>query len=254
MNDHELDELLDHWTAPSPPVLLRPRVRAEFRALRQPRKLRPLRKRWLAVTLLAAAALFAFLGNAISQTPAVIPAAWTVDSEFLRNGPNGSATIEMKATSYSVDGNEVLWSRSDPRNPMATAVFRAADVALPALGRAMGRAFGYPVIKRPVNSNYGYIPGCLDQPAGCLQVSHYFFFRAADTCLAGSVVGEQTILNHSTIGVRVPMGDSLRMTFWMAPDLACFALKIQVENRLPDGAFHLVSEKRAVRISATAGK
>lgn len=79
MNDTDLDELLDTWTAPAPPPLLRNRVRREF----QDRNPRPNRKRWVVVTLVAAAVLFALIGSAVSQTPSPVPAPWTADSEFV---------------------------------------------------------------------------------------------------------------------------------------------------------------------------
>jgi hypothetical protein len=72
MNDNDLDELLDGWTAPAPPPLMRNRLRAEFRA----RNSWPHRRRWLVITRLAAA-LFALMGNAISQTSSLVPAPLT---------------------------------------------------------------------------------------------------------------------------------------------------------------------------------
>jgi len=248
MNDTDLDELLDIWNAPAPPPLLRDRLRREF----QDRNPQPLRRRWVVVTLLAAAVLFALIGSAVSQTPSPVPAPWTADSEFVRYAPDGSSLVEMTATSYVLDGNEILWSRSDPRNPMATAFFRVADAALPAVGRALYRATNGRPIQRPATSRvFGFVMGCGEAPfTGCLTTAHYVFLRKSDTCIDGSVGGTKTILHHPTIGVLVQMGDSMRSTFWVAPDLGCFALRIDIEKRQADGVFHLVEEKRVVRISA----
>jgi hypothetical protein len=226
-------------------------VRREF----QDRNPRPNRKRWVVVTLVAAAVLFALIGSAVSQTPSPVPAPWTADSEFVSYGPDGSSVIEMNATSYAYAGIEVLLGRSDPRNPLATAFYRVADAAVPAVGRAMQRALGTPSKgPRPDDVRaFGYVTGCGDHSlTGCLQLEHYYFLKRPDTCIGGSVAGTQTILNHPTIGVLVQMGDSMRSTFWVAPDLGCFALRIGTEKRQPDGAFHLVEEKRVVRISTTA--
>jgi hypothetical protein len=44
------------------------------------------------------------------------------------------------------------------------------------------------------------------------------------------------------------MGGSIRMTWWMAPELGCFALRITTEEKQPDGTWRLVREKRALRI------
>ncbi len=206
----------------------------------------------MAITLLAAAALFALIGNAISQTPSPIPAPWAAESEFIRYAPDGSSVFEMAAISYSLNGHEIVWSRSAPHNPMSTALFGVADAALPALGRAMLRVSSGQTVPGPDNSHvFGYVTGCGGGAlTRCLQIEHYFFLRKPETCFDGSVVGKQTILNHQAIGVLAQMGDSKRSTFWLAPDLGCFALKIDVENRLPDGAFHLTEEKRVVRITA----
>jgi hypothetical protein len=38
------------------------------------------------------------------------------------------------------------------------------------------------------------------------------------------------------------------MTLWMSPNLGCFALRITLEARRPDGTFRLVSERRALRV------
>jgi hypothetical protein len=38
------------------------------------------------------------------------------------------------------------------------------------------------------------------------------------------------------------------MTWWTAPDLGCFSLRITAEEKRADGAWRLVSEKRALRI------
>jgi hypothetical protein len=111
---------------------------------------------------------------------------------------------------------------------------------LPALSGAtrsgIGRAFGFVV------SCGG---GALTR---CLQLERYYFERNPDTCISGTVIGHAMILNHSTIGVQEQPGDSMRVTLWLARDLGCFPLKTGIEYRLSDGAFHLYSEKRAVRI------
>jgi hypothetical protein len=39
------------------------------------------------------------------------------------------------------------------------------------------------------------------------------------------------------------------MTLWTAPDLGCFALRITIEERRPDGTFRLVSAKQALKVT-----
>jgi hypothetical protein len=248
MNDNDLDEFLDHWLAPPPSPLLRQRVLAEFRALNH----RP-RRRWLISVAVLGGALLALVSNAVPKTKSFIPAAWSVDSEFFRYAPDGSSINEMNTTSYSLDGNEIVWSRSDPRNPLEGAVFRAADVVLPAVSRAMRSGIGDPVAERQHDRALGFVVSCGGGAlTRCLQIEHYFFERHPSTCISGTVIGHAMILNHSTIGIQEQLSDSLRITLWLAPDLGCFALKAGIEYRLRDGVFHIESEKRASRISGEA--
>jgi len=43
--------------------------------------------------------------------------------------------------------------------------------------------------------------------------------------------------------------ESERMTIWVAPDLGCFALRIRSEQLGPDGAFHTVHVKQAIKVT-----
>jgi hypothetical protein len=65
----------------------------------------------------------------------------------------------------------------------------------------------------------------------------------------GAVVARETLLNHPTAAVQFPLGENQRMTWWTAPDLGCFALRITTEQKQPDGTFRLVREKRALRVN-----
>jgi hypothetical protein len=92
-------------------------------------------------------------------------------------------------------------------------------------------------------------------------LEHWFFARAENEpdapCAAGSVIGGETILGHSTIAVMRPLPNprptpsrpaAARITMWMAPDLGCFALRLAIEEQRPDGTFRLVSEKQALHV------
>jgi hypothetical protein len=84
-------------------------------------------------------------------------------------------------------------------------------------------------------------------------IEHYYHQRAeaagGTSCLAGEVVGRETILNYPTAAVQVLLWDRRRTTLWMSPDLGCFALRITIEVRRPDGSFHLVNEKEALKVT-----
>jgi hypothetical protein len=68
-------------------------------------------------------------------------------------------------------------------------------------------------------------------------------------CVYGPVVGHETILDHPTVAVQRRMDDRRRMMLWMAPDLGCFALRITIEEREPNGNSRLVLKKQATKVT-----
>lgn len=256
MNDTELDEILDKWSAPPVPASLRKRVRAGF----APRPQRRLRwtKSLVAAAVFAAAVFFLITTQASPQPPPPVP--WTVDSEFLRHADDGSSSIEMYSTSYESTGpnaNEILLSRSIPGNPFKTALGQALDVTLPALGKLHMRVLRVVApgmvekIERSERSRppgISFVTGC--NPAdGCLVLQHFGFLKAPAGCVAEPIVDRATILNHPTEAIRARWTEHGRMTLWMAPDLGCFALKVTYEEERPDGTFHLVAAKQAMKVT-----
>jgi hypothetical protein len=251
MTDNELDEILDKWTAPSVPPSLRARVRAGFPA--PPRRTFRWRKSLIAAAVLAAVAFFLIATDASPQPPASTP--WTVDSEFLRYADDGSSSIEMYSTSYESNGNEVLLSRSAPANPFKTALARAADVVIPIHNRLMRRIMVDPKLLEQVQKvrarhpGVSFITGC--DLYTCLLLDHSGYARdpSGTGCLAEAIVDRATILNYPTEAVRERWTEHGRMTLWMAPALGCFALKVTQEEERPDGTFHLVSAKQALKVT-----
>jgi hypothetical protein len=247
MNDAELDEILNSWSAPAAPASLRRRVRDGFPAP-------PQRKaKWIAAAILAAAAFSLIVAEAFPQVRGPVRAPWTVDSEFLKYAEDGSASIdsiEMYSTSYSVDGNETIWSRSIPGNPFKTALGTIIDVALPIHNRIMTplmlNAQQIERMKRARAENFGIITGCGPQ---CLTLEHFYFPKAVPGCIAGAVVARERILNYPTAAVRQRWTEHGRMTLWTAPDLGCFALRVTFEEERPGGDFHLVAAKQAVKVT-----
>ena len=256
MNDSELDEILNQWRAPSAPPSLRKRVGAGFPA-GPPRKLRWGRS-LIAAAILAALAFFLVVTQATPRTQAPIP--WSVDSEFIRYADNGSSSIEMYTTSYESTGsnaNEILVSRSAPGNPFKTVLGQTMDATLPALGRFHNHVLGFVApgmlakmeqMKRSRPPGISFITGC-DPDGECLVLDHYGFAKAANGCVDSPVVDRATILNHPTEAVRERWTEHGRVTLWIAPDLGCFALKVTYEAERPDGAFHLVAAKQALKVT-----
>lgn len=266
MNDTELDEILNTWSAPPAPASLRESVRAGFAASLERKTSPSVLPAWIAAvarkSLLAAAivGIGAFLllvvTQAFPQTPPVrIP--YTVDSELIQYAEDGSSAVEMYLTSYNNDQeNEILLSRSLPGNPFGTALARTMDAALPAWQRLSRRLTisdkEWERVRaiRAAHPGVGFVSGC---GVGCLVLDHWGFAKPAAEvnagCLAGPIVGSETILNYPTTAVALHLDDNRRMTLWTAPDLACFALRIKTEERQPSGAFRPMTRKQALRVT-----
>jgi hypothetical protein len=115
------------------------------------------------------------------------------------------------------------------------------------------------MVKRRAGHSVGVISGCAD--GTCLTPARWFWWKAAAgaaaPCVDGSVVGRETILGYPTTAVERSVSNpratqerpAARMTLWMAPDLGCFALRIRTEEQGPDGTFHLVSGKQALKVT-----
>ena len=273
--DPQLSRLLREWHVEDAPPALDARVLGIRKPWRRfPGALRMLavvagtrKSRWTAAVV--GIAFLIVVTQAIPQTLKLISppvtAPYTVDSEHIRYADDGFRTVEMVSTSYTnQNGGEVILERTIPDHPLGTAVGRTLDAVLPLLSR-----FTLPVmvsskelekIKQSApRKTVGVISGCGDKT--CLALAHWGFARAESgpnaPCAAGSVVGYETILGHSTIAVMSPLPNpratpsrpaAARITMWMAPDLGCFALRLSIEEQRPDGTFRPVSEKQALRV------
>jgi hypothetical protein len=159
-----------------------------------------------------------------------------------------------------LNGNETILSRSAPSNPFKTAMWQAADAIAPVHNRLITRlTFDQATIDRIRRARaaraahtVGAITGC--GPL-CLAVDHFGFERATPGpttgCVAGEIIGRETILNHPTAAFHQRWTEHGRMTIWMAPDLACFSLRSVYEAEQPDGSFKVVAEKKAVRVNTS---
>jgi hypothetical protein len=263
MNDTELDEMLDQWTVPPAPPSLRETVQAGFAASRPPTApvrwrsafVPGVRKTLLAAAIVGVGAFLVVVTQALSQTPPPARIPYTVDSEYIRYGDDGSQAVEMRSTSYTnQNGGEILLSRSIGGHPFETAVARSLDAALPLWQRLILPFAVSPQdmerfrkMKQSGLQTVGVITGCDDWT--CLVIQHWGFRRAAAGCVEGTVVGSETILNYPTTAVQRSLGPQRRLTLWMAPDLGCFALRTTTETLRPDGTFHLWQEKRAFKVT-----
>jgi hypothetical protein len=255
MNDTQLDEILDQWSAPPPPPSLRAGVRAGFAASERPR-FRIFRKPLMLAIAVGLGAFLILVTQALPQTPP--PPPYIVECEYIGYAADGSQTVEMYSTSYiGPNGGEVLLGRTLADRPFGTAIARTLDAIAP-IWRRMNR------MEKPQQSashqTVGVIPRCADKL--CLTMEHYFFGRAEGgpnaPCASGGIVGNETILGYRTIAVERPIPNprstrrrpsAARITMWMAPELGCFALKTSTEEEGADGVFRLASGRQALKVT-----
>ncbi len=257
--DAETSAIFAEWSAPAPSDGFHSRVESAFerefggvpwwrRALAAIGH--GLWRHRLAEVGVVAIGFFAMQFQSVGSPPAAVP--WTVDSEFVSYGLDGSRTVEMISTSYEANSSEVLVSRAVPGNVFLTALGRVADAALPAWGRLITPFVVDPAMvekrRRAQLATVGFLTGC---NAGCTVLEHYGFVRTAGGtgCIEGSIAGRETILGHATEAVQRRWMEHGRMTLWMAPDLGCFALRVTHEEPRADGSFRMVKAKQAVRVN-----
>jgi hypothetical protein len=253
MNDTELDELLNKWSAPPAPASLRESVRAGFVANpeRSPGLLHwitafvpTVKKSLVAGAILAVGALFFVVALALSQThtmvapPVGVP--YIVDSDVVQYADDGTSSVEEHRGSYNDKGREIGVYHVYP------SFLNAIRHALTTVGSVVGR-LTLPFIVSPellkkfesaarvsAGSEHGY---ALGSGAALINAG----------CVYGPVVGHETILGHPTVAVQPDLVD--HVTLWMAPDLGCFALRITVEEQRPDGTYRLVTRKQALKVT-----
>lgn len=247
MNDMELDELLDKWIAPAPTDALRERIRLHAR----PKRNWPWRK---ALAAAAVVAMLLIVSKAVSQT--ATPEArspYTVLSEFVRYGNDGSSVVQMYGTSYNDRyGREILLARHLPdpfKDVMARMLDAASGATLPArmfLFRLTPGGAEMLARRAAIAPHPMVAMECADQM--CLSgVGSYVLPKASMNECADAVVDRETILNYATVALQLPLdGNRRRRTVWMAPALGCFALKVATEEQRADGTFRLLSAKQAL--------
>jgi hypothetical protein len=264
MNDSELDELLNKWKAPEAPKSLRENVRAGFHG-RLKRT-----GRWWGKGLIATAAALAFfvvmtkaapqkgrLGMLLDTRDTRHP--FTVLSEFTRHAKDGSSRIEMFSTEYNdQEGQEHILARYIPDNMVhdriAWMVDAVSDAAHP-IGLYLLRLTPHGSETVATRATVGAIHAVTTECAGesCISLSQLLLPESAGNpgtgCAEGEATDRDTILDYATVATQLPLdGNRVRRTVWMAPALACFAMKVETEQQQADGNFRLVSSKQAIKV------
>jgi hypothetical protein len=247
MTDTELDELLDRWVAPVAPLSLRANVRA---GLITPRP----RRRRLAIWALAgvaAALLIAVQAFAQMLTTARIP--YLVESEFFAYAEDGSASVQLRTTSYDRDGREVFLSKSFPAESLRTMAARVLD-------------FGNTAFLRPIQELTLLLVASPEQIQKVKELARLADCRGGNCtsswwiignrtallksgCEVAPIMGHETILGYPTAAIQREIGPNLRITAWLAPGLGCFALKSLIEEKQSDGTFEGIRGRRALKVT-----
>lgn len=125
MNDKDLDELLDVWIVPPVPTSLQAGFAARVARKKsshlywKPTVSLRLRKGAIAAAVLGALALLFTVTQAFSKLPGIVHSSltipYTVDSEFVRYAADGSSSIDLYATSFGYNGEELILSSTRPR-------------------------------------------------------------------------------------------------------------------------------------------
>lgn len=238
MNDTELDEILDRWEAPPMRESLRDDVRREFvRTSRHPERFaltRTIAKRIAIVTTCAAGLLFAIVQVAprtIRGASAEYHIPFYVQYVFERYARDGSREYQSVRTAFPYAGTEINMSVVDSHSALLDPFRRIGASVRTQIILAMPSLI---LPKQPPMQEPEWFAGYVR--SGCSE--------------RRTVIGHETIAGHETTLVEstTPGG---RMRFWLAPDLACFALKMTTESKEQDGTYRLESLKKTVRVTMT---
>lgn len=237
MNDKELDEILDTWSAPEPPASLRARVKAAFAARTDRRRTRGRLALWAAA--FGMAAFLVVLTQAFPQTVKLVAPAekipYTVESDWTNYASDGQVSRKVHITSYSRGGRENILSETIVGHPLETLHIRVG-VAIHSLWEELLA----PLVGSPAEQVNPQGPAAL-LASGC--TTGYGYFAAG-----GQVVGHEKILDHASVKIQRE-DPGRRYTVWLAPALACFPLRETFERQRPDGSYRMASERHALKVT-----
>jgi hypothetical protein len=263
MNDTELDELLDTWTAPTPGASMRESLRVELtsKGMRPPRKLFT---RWRVATIVASVVVVVLVVNpdAFSSKTST----YIVESEI--NHYDGAPRWtewprHTKMTSYNEAGSEVLVSWSFPGHPLDTGFLKLlalTDTTAERVKQRINRLKeSYYIWKHDLKTSGDdrdkwavTYPFELDDRPFLIGPRAELLSSGCRANWGGwKVIGEDIILNHRSAAVQgiLTKEQSRVVTLWMAPELSCFVLRATLEIKQADGTWKLVSERKAVKVT-----
>jgi hypothetical protein len=244
MNDNELDEMLDLWKAPEMRDCVREALRAGFPATRERANRPSLWRRFIDAaqgirtgrlafaTMCVAALLFAIIQVSPETVRMASPGyriPFYVEFEFERYVDNGSVPHQSRITSFPYAGHEIVMSVTESGDSLLTTIRGIASSIRTQFILAMPSLV---LPKEPPMAEPEWFAGFVS--SGCSN--------------GKTVVGHETLAGHETTVVQTG-SPGYRMRIWLAPDLACFALKLTHEIQEPNGTYVLKLRKEAVKVT-----
>jgi hypothetical protein len=152
-----------------------------------------------------------------------------VEFEFARYADDGSAPHQSRITSFPYGGHEIVMSATEPGDSLQNAV------------RGIARSIRTQFILA--------MPSLVLPKEPPMTEPAWFAGFVSSGCSSGkTVVGHETLAGHETTVVQSG-SPGHRLRTWMAPDLACFALKLTDEVQEPNGTYRLKLRKESVKVT-----
>jgi hypothetical protein len=244
MNHNELDEMLDQWKAPEMRNSLRETLRAGFAGTRERANRTGLLRRIIdaaagirisrlaVITMGAAALLFAIIQVSPQTVRMASPGyriPFYVEFEFERYADNGSVPHQSRITSFPYAGHEIVMSVTESGDSLLTAI----------------RGFASSIRTQFILA----MPSLVLPKEPPMAEPDWFAAFVSSGCANGkTVVGHETLAGHETTVVQTG-SPGHRMRISMAPDLACFALKLTDEIQEPNGTYVPRLRKEAIKVT-----
>lgn len=245
MTDQELDQLLAAWKIAGPSDKLRERAMAGFQV--KERRHWPRFGRSLAWAAVAAVVLVCLGAFAQTLLPPQVP--FVVESEFTTYLPDGTVRTRLRTRSVSENARERMLSVTIDGDPYGTLLLDLREeghTLLQSVNRLARSLMAGPEETDPTRAD-ARIAVCGDP--SCRTLGDWTMQVDRSTCRNDLFAGEETILNHTTVALRRESPGGLRLTAWLAPDLACFPLRLQIEQRNPGGSFNMSELREPLRIT-----
>lgn len=245
MTDQELDLFLDAWKIAGPTDNLRARAMAGFR-VKERRHWPRFRNsfRWA----VAGAVVLVCLG-AFAQTLRTPQVPFIVESELTTYSPDGAVRGRVHARSVTENARERMLSLTIDGDAYRSLLLDAREeghTLLQSVNRLTRSLTTGPEETDPTHAD-ARIAVCGDP--SCRTLGDWTMRVDRSTCRNDLFAGEETILNYNTVALRRESPNGLRLTAWLAPDLACFPLRVLIEQRNASGSFDVRERREALRIT-----